>query len=222
LPPAPAKRYPQLDVVAIPRDTTVLHRPNTAARDDRRALAGLRGGDSRALDDLYAAHGALVYRLAVRILGDADEAEEVVQDVFVYAWRNAHRYENERGTLESWLVTLARSRSIDRLRARASRQRRAEGAAREVQPAPAADPLHDALVAERGARVRAALAHLSPEQRQALEIAYWEGLSHSAIAARLDVPLGTIKTRIRQGMLRLRAVLDGPQAGGDPMSPPRR
>jgi RNA polymerase sigma-70 factor (ECF subfamily) len=202
----------------------VRHHPDTAPQGDGRALARLRNHDPGALDELYAAHAGLVHSLASRIVGDGGEAEEVVQDVFVYIWQNSERYDAARGSLESWLVTLARSRSIDRLRARASRQRRAEGLAREATAAPAraSDPLHDALTHEQRARVRVALARLPADQRQALEIAYWEGLSHSEIASRLATPLGTIKTRIRQGMLRLRALLDAPAIVDDRAMPPPR
>jgi RNA polymerase sigma-70 factor (ECF subfamily) len=112
-------------------------------------------------------------------------------------------------------VTLARSRSIDRLRARGSQERRREGLARQVEvehdaQSRSSDPSRDAFDAERRERVLSALAQLPGEQRRALEIAYFEGLSHSEIAARLETPLGTVKTRIRQGMIRLRELLQQP------------
>jgi RNA polymerase sigma-70 factor (ECF subfamily) len=171
----------------------------------------LRARDPAALERLYRQHGGLVHGLALRILQDGAEAEEVTQDVFLYVWQHAERFDPARGSLASWLVTLARSRGIDRLRSRGSRERRREGLKREVDADLAAhepaDPLQHALAAERRTRVRRALALLPPEQRSALEIAYFEGLSHSEIAARLQAPLGTVKTRIRQGMIRLRDAL---------------
>lgn len=184
--------------------------PATAAADAR-LLAGMRSRDPRALDDAYRAYGGLVHGLALRVVRDAHTAEEITQDVFVYAWQNAERHDTARGTLAAWLLTLARSRGIDRLRSRQSQDRRVDGLAQEVA---AADPLVQpdalgSLVADEQARhARAALATLPPEQREALEIAYFEGLSHSEVAARLGAPLGTVKTRIRQGMLRLRGALD--------------
>jgi RNA polymerase sigma-70 factor (ECF subfamily) len=175
--------------------------------------AGLRGRDPRALAALYEQHAPLVHGLALRMLMDAAAAEEVTQDVFLYVWQQAARFDATRGSLAAWLVTLARSRSIDRLRARASQARRIEGLARTTtsELPPATGALDGMLAQERQGRVRSALAMLPAEQRQALEIAYFEGLSHTEIAARLGAPLGTVKTRIRQGMLRLRAAL-----GDDP------
>jgi RNA polymerase sigma-70 factor (ECF subfamily) len=178
---------------------------------EARLLAAFQAQDPAALDELYRLYGSFVHGIAVRVLRDAAAAEETTQDVFVYVWQNAARFDRERGTLASWLVTLARSRAIDRLRAHASQVRRVEGLAREVAAAPAVDsndPLSGVLQTETGRRVRAALKKLPAEQRQALEVAYFEGLSHSEVAARLATPLGTVKTRIRQGMLRLREILE--------------
>ena len=161
---------------------------------------------------MYGIYASLVHGLALRIVQDAAEAEEVTQDVFVYVWQQVDRFDAARGNLTSWLVTLSRSRSIDRLRSRGSQARRLEGLSREVEAeqagVPFADPLDAVLLAERQRRVRQGLATLPQEQRQALEIAYFEGLSHSEIAARLGAPLGTVKTRIRQGMIRLRDALE--------------
>lgn len=178
---------------------------------DAELLAFIRRGDVRALERLYAGHSGLVYGLALRILRNGDEAEEVTQDVFLYVWQRAERYDRSRGSLAAWLVTLTRSRSIDRLRAGVSRTRRVESLAQESNrfddAAPAADPLRRTLAAEERTRVQKALAALPSEQRRALEIAYFEGGSQSEIAARLGAPLGTVKTRIRQGMIRLRDLL---------------
>jgi RNA polymerase sigma-70 factor (ECF subfamily) len=190
----------------------VQHSTGPQGEGERELLAAIRAGDAAALDVLYRGHASLVHGLATRILQDDAAAEEVTQDVFLYVWQQIERYDPRRGNLASWLVTLTRSRSIDRLRARASRVRRVEGLARDAaaQPVPAVDPLLDLVLAERRGRVRRALETLSDEQRRALEIAYFEGLSHSEIAARLGAPLGTVKTRIRQGMIRLREALDEP------------
>jgi RNA polymerase sigma-70 factor (ECF subfamily) len=202
----------------------VVDRHHSTVQADGRILAGLRSSDPAALEDLYALHGPLVYRVALRVVGDAEAAQDVVQEVFVYVWRNAQRYDDARGTIESWLVTLARSRGIDRLRAEGSRKRRTEEFAQTLDVATgiADEPLQRLAAADTGRRVRAALAALPLEQRRALEIAYWEGLSHSEIATRLNTPLGTIKTRIRQGMLRLRELLDSRDTDGEHSTRPPR
>lgn len=178
---------------------------------DAARIASIGSGDLRVLERLYAEQGALVHGLALRILHHAAEAEEVVQEVFLYVWQQAGRYDPGRGSVEAWLVTLARSRSIDRLRAGASRERRHAGLARDSDSvhgaSPPPDPLRETLSHEARSRVQRALAALPAEQRRALEIAYFEGCSHSEIASRLGAPLGTVKTRIRQGMLRLRDLL---------------
>jgi RNA polymerase sigma-70 factor (ECF subfamily) len=167
------------------------------------------GKDQEALALLYDRYAGPVYGLALRILGEASDAEEVVQDVFAQAWQQAARYQPERGVVPSWLLNMARSRAIDRRRARAIRS-----PARPVAPpagadglAASTDPEADALTIERARAVRRALDALPTIQRLAIELAYFEGLSQSEIANRLEEPLGTVKTRIRLGMLKLRGAL---------------
>lgn len=176
---------------------------------DRLALSGIARGDAHALADLYDRHARRVYSLALRIVQDGAEAEDVVQDVFVQAWRQASRYDAERGTVAAWLLTMTRTRAIDRLRASQGRSRLAEGAASEPASDPTVPPDLLLLTAEQVVAVRAALKALPALQRVALELAYYEGLTHVEIAARLDEPLGTVKTRIRTAMLRLREALAG-------------
>lgn len=167
------------------------------------------GGDATALAELYDGTAPLVYGLALRILGDAGAAEEITTDAYMQAWRQAVRFDATRGTVVRWLLTIARSRALDRLRAAAGdRTRRAPlDAARHVRDG-GPGPEHVAVAGERRRRVRLALATLSREQREAVELAYFRGLSHSEIAAHLGAPLGTVKTRIRIAMDRLRAALD--------------
>src|SRR5262249_49186573 len=143
--------------------------------------------------------------LALRITRDPGMAEEISLDAFWQIWRQADRYQRQQGTLSSWLFTITRSRAIDRVRSAAAAKRtRAQdpGVMRPVDP-----PDDVAEVAERRALVREAMASLSVAQRAALELAYYEGLSHSQIAARLGEPLGTVKTRIRQAMQVMRKTL---------------
>jgi RNA polymerase sigma-70 factor (ECF subfamily) len=167
-----------------------------------------RAGDSEALARLYDRTAASVNGLALRILGDREAAEEVTVDVFLQAWRSATSYDPMRGSPLAWLLILARSRAIDRLRAGAA-QRRLDhpiDAAHGVAST-APGPEEDSAVAQRRRLVQEALARLAATQRQAIELAFFGGLSHSEIAAALDQPLGTVKTRVRLGMLRLREIL---------------
>jgi RNA polymerase sigma-70 factor (ECF subfamily) len=165
-------------------------------------LRRLAAGEQAALGEFYDLFAGLVNAVALRVLRDVAEAEDVVQEVFVQIWRQAARYDPGRGSPEAWVSTLARTRSIDRLRARVARTRpSAQGnsdLAASTNPPNAAETL----------AVRTALGELPAEQRRVLELAYFEGLSQTEIARRLDQPLGTIKTRTRAAMLRLRAALE--------------
>jgi RNA polymerase sigma-70 factor, ECF subfamily len=177
---------------------------------DQALLARMAQGDGDALAELYDRHARLVYSLAVRILRDGRDAEDVAQEVFAQAWRQASRYTATRGTAAAWLVTLTRSRAIDRLRARRARPETASDDAAPARVADAAPPIeHQLLSAEQIARVHAALDDLPLLQRVAIELAYFEGLSHVQIADRLEQPLGTVKTRIRLAMGKLRETLGG-------------
>ncbi len=165
----------------------------------------LAAGDQAALGEFYDRFAALAHGLCLRILRDAGEAEDAVQEVFVQVWRQAARYDRSRGTPEAWLCTIARSRALDRVRRRTARR---EDNAAEPPVVATETPRHEHALA-----VRKALAALSEDQRRALELAYYDGLTQSEIATKLGEPLGTVKTRIRTAMLRLRDTL-GPFQGG--------
>lgn len=169
-------------------------------RDERAGslLERIAAGEQAALGQLYDIFAPLVNGLALRIVRDTGDAEDVVQEVFVQVWRQASRYDAARGTPEAWLCTMARTRALDRLRRRASRREDTEDQA----PAPTDVPRNEERLA-----VREALQALSTDQRRALELAYYEGLTQTEIAARLGEPLGTVKTRIRSAMIRLRDAL---------------
>jgi RNA polymerase sigma-70 factor (ECF subfamily) len=162
----------------------------------------LQRGDQRALADLYDRYGGAVFSLVLRITRDRTVAEEVSLDTFLQVWRQADRFNASHGTLPSWLFTIARSRAIDRVRAAGAAKRIVGEESPTVTPMPQPEEVAD--LAERQRLVRDAVATLAPAQRTALELAFYEGLSHSQIASRLGEPLGTIKTRIRQAMLHLR------------------
>ena len=186
--------------------------PRQSREADAEAMRRMAAGDGGALAELYDRHGRAMFSLAVRILRDEGDAEEIVQDVFAQAWRQASRYDTTRGAVVAWLLMMTRSRAIDRLRARRG-QPPLEGdhpsALRNA--ADTAPPVDLALLtADDISRVRAALDALPDAQRMAIELAFHEGLTHTEVAERLDQPLGTIKTRIRAGLLRLRAALPSP------------
>ncbi len=181
-------------------------RPPAHPAADHDIIARVARGDGDALAALYDRHSRPVYSLALRVLGDTREAEEVVQDVFAQAWRQAARYDTSRGAVVAWLLVMTRSRAIDRLRARRGLQPLAGDSehALGVLSDPAAGPERAALSAEQRSRVRHALEQLPFVQRLAIELAFFEGLTHVEIAERLEVPLGTIKTRIRLGLMKLK------------------
>lgn len=185
-----------------------VHPPATPA--DRDLIAAAAGGDERAVGSLYDRYGGVLYAVAYRIVGQRADAEEVVIEAFTQAWREAPRFEAARGSVAGWLTMIARSRALDVVRARARRERITASAAADrpgVSPG-MSDWRPDAFSAlddaERRTRIREALETLSPPQRQAIELAYFEGLSQSEIAERLREPLGTVKTRVRLGMQKLR------------------
>ena len=168
----------------------------------------MAGGDEAALAKLYDSYRLILFGLLLRILHSRAEAEDCLQEVFLQVWRQASGFDEARGRPFTWLVTMARSRAIDRLRALSSRDRTVQDAARETVEE-TSDAVTDAIRSEQAAVVRKALEALPPEQRRVLELAYFDGLTQSEIAARLSQPLGTIKTRTRSGMTKLRELLTG-------------
>jgi RNA polymerase sigma-70 factor (ECF subfamily) len=161
--------------------------------------------DVSAFEELYDRHSRIVYALVLRILQQASTTEEVVQDVFFQLWRNAGQYQSARGPFVPWLLTLARNRALDHLRLKSERQRRREDQSEEL-PAIAHSPEYEKALDDkrRAERIRSLIGMLSAPQKKAIEMAYFEGLSHSEIANALQEPLGTVKSWIRNGLLRLK------------------
>jgi RNA polymerase sigma-70 factor (ECF subfamily) len=184
------------------------------APDDAALLARMSRGDERALGSFYDRWEGAVRAMVLRVVHEPAEADDVVEEVFWQAWRQAGRFEAGRASGGTWLLTIARSRALDRLRSlRRSRDDASldalldTGSTAEIHDAP--DPLEGAVLSERARVVRESLATLPAEQRAALEMAYLEGLSQSEIATRIREPLGTVKTRMRLAMIKLRERLGG-------------
>jgi len=174
------------------------------ALDDRNLVAAIARQQQEAFERLYERYQTMVYHLALKILTSRENAEEVVHDVFWQVWREADRYDVQRGSVGAWLATLARSRAIDTLRARRNDPIPEEDlASRPIGADPAENPEEVVSLGQQSGFVRAALDNLPAEQRLALEMAFFRGLTHAEIAAQLHEPLGTIKTRIRSAMLRM-------------------
>ena len=181
------------------------------SRDQERARTLLRrvaAGDERAFSELYDRFSGMLLALLIRMLRDRAEAEEVLQEGFLQAWRQAGRYDSSRSSVSTWLVMLMRSRAIDRIRSRQSRDR----AGRELAQEPRVDHtspegVGSVLHRERRSRLQIELDRLPPEQKEVLELAFYQGLSQTEIAERTEIPLGTVKTRTLLAMRKLRQAL---------------
>jgi RNA polymerase sigma-70 factor (ECF subfamily) len=167
----------------------------------------IAGGDQSALTTLYDSTSRLVFGLILRVVGDRATAEEVLLDVYTQIWRQAGSYDRKRGAPLAWMMTIARTRGIDRLRSSKGDLTREPLETSSEVTATTPSPEEASVASERGRLVRSALDMLSAEQREVIELAYYSGLSHSEIALRLNQPLGTVKTRTRLGMMKLRDTL---------------
>jgi RNA polymerase sigma-70 factor (ECF subfamily) len=166
---------------------------------DLATVTAMKAGDQSAMAELYDRYSSIVYAVALRVLGDTGAAEDILQDVFLQLWRNPSAFDSARGSLGAWLAVITRNRSIDALR-----RRRPETDIEDVIVSVAPDLAGEADRSRAAERVRGVLGSMSGPQRAALEMAYFEGLSHSEIATKTGEPLGTIKTRIRAGLIALR------------------
>jgi RNA polymerase sigma-70 factor (ECF subfamily) len=185
--------------------------PEQVQPSDVELLAAIARKDETALAELYDRYRIILFGLLVRILTSREEAEDVLQEVFLQVWRQAADFDEKRGRPFTWLVTLARSRGIDRLRNLAARQRVALAGAREPSEE-VSDAIADAFKSEQRTLVTTALEQLPEEQKGPLILAYFDGLTQSEIAAKLGAPLGTVKTRMRSGLMKLRELLGNQSA----------
>ena len=174
---------------------------------DNELLHAIARGDEQALAAIYDRYRLILFGLVLRILHDRSEAEDVLQEAFLQVWRRSSDFDESRGRVFTWLVTIARSRALDRLRVIGSRARLADEVVAYSPGEDVGDAAEDALKSEQGTIVRQALVELPEEQRRALFLAYFEGLTQTEISARLGEPLGTVKTRMRSGLMKLRELL---------------
>jgi RNA polymerase sigma-70 factor (ECF subfamily) len=199
-------RHPVADVISAASDGK-----QRRADEDAALVSALATDEVTALEQLYDRYSALVFSIALRVLHDHTVAEDVTQEVFLRVWRQPASFDPERGRFISWLSSVARNRSLDELR-KLTRRRGAEDQIEEAvlylpDQSRGEDPQEQAILAEERVRIRAALAELPPAQREVIELAYFSGLTQVEIAERTGDPLGTIKTRVRLGMHRLREAL---------------
>ena len=167
-------------------------------------IAGIRGGREAAMAQLYDRYSSIVYSVALRVLGDTGAAEDVMQEIFMQLWRKPESFDASRGSLAAWLAVIARHRAIDALR-----KRKPEADISDVVIALDFDLEEEAGRKLAIEKVRGALAGMPAEQRRAVELAFFEGMTHSEVAAKTGEPLGTVKTRIRSALQSLRKVMAG-------------
>lgn len=184
-------------------------------QDDDQLIAAVARGDHPALLALYDRHGRVAYGLAYRILGDAGAAEEAVQDAFLRVWRRASTFDPSRGVVRSWLLTIAHHCAIDLLRRRSGSPPVVAGLDEIAERQAVPDAWSDVSGRLESERVRGAVATLPADQRRAIEMAFFDGLTHREIAERDGLPLGTVKGRMRLGLRRLYGLLAEPEPGSD-------
>ena len=184
------------------------HDADLEAAPDPALVAAVAGGDETALSLLYDRFSGMLTGLAHRILGDASDAEEILQEAFIQVWKQARRYDSKRSSVSTWLVLITRSRAIDRLRSRKVKDRTLQAVQQEKKGTHTSPQgVGDVLREERGRRLNREMALLPPEQREVLEMAFFRGMTQSEIAETTGIPLGTVKTRSLLAMRKLRTAL---------------
>ena len=185
---------------------TVVPMPTSASSTHElpQLMAQVSAGDQQAFAQVYDLTSRNVFGIVLRVLRDHAQAEEVTQEIYLEAWQQAPRYDEKQGSVSAWLNTIAHRRAVDRVRSSERRTQRELRHVEQVPQQPQADPSVLAVANDEGQRVRAALELLSESQRTAVQLAYFEGKTQREVAEYLQVPLGTVKTRIRDAMQRLR------------------
>lgn len=179
----------------------------SGAKEDEQLIVRIAQGNRAAFGKLYDRFSTPLYSLALKMMASEAEAQDLLHEVFLSVWNKASQYRADRGSVFSWLMSQMRNRAIDRLRSRRRQGELLESNARELRPSGAASSAENAVTNERAKQVRAALAELSEEQQEVLQLAYFEGLTQVEISEKLEEPLGTIKARAHRGMARLRDIL---------------
>ena len=174
------------------------------AGSDVELIERLQRHDPQALADLYDRYGRLVYSLILRVVRDSGTAEDLVQETFLRVWNRAQGLDSNKGSIGPWLLAVARNRAIDYLRSAGGRERNAMEFEETDHPALYTDMEHDLITSDSARRIKTAMDRLSPNQRQVIELAYFEGLSQTEMAERMGQPLGTVKTWVRAALKNLR------------------
>lgn len=180
---------------------------------DRELMARIKARDASALSELYDHYNRLLFGLILSILRKREEAEDILQEVFTKIWQQAEKFDLERGTVYTWIVTLTRNRSIDRLRSKVYKEQKKQSTSLDDEDvfhplySDESDPLENTILTERAKKVHEALDQISEKQRKVLQVAYFSGMSQSEISEEFDIPLGTVKSRMRDGMIKLRELL---------------
>ncbi|WP_290966811.1 sigma-70 family RNA polymerase sigma factor [Gracilimonas sp.] len=176
-------------------------------------MARIKARDASALSELYDQYNRLLFGLILSILKKREEAEDTLQEVFTQIWEKAEQFDLERGTVYTWIVSLTRNKSIDRLRSKVYKEQKKQSTSLDNEDvfyplySDETDPLENTILTDRAKKLRDALDQISDKQRKVLQVAYFNGMSQSEIADEYDIPLGTVKTRMRDGMIKLRELL---------------
>ncbi|MFH5886037.1 sigma-70 family RNA polymerase sigma factor [Halalkalibaculum sp. DA3122] len=180
--------------------------------DERALVKRIKGGDTKALEELYELYKSLLFGMILSIVKKREEAEDLLQEVFMKIWEKAHTFDEERGNVYSWIVTITRNKSIDRIRSKGYKtQQKTSTSVNEpalTLEGDNFDPLETTIFSDRSELVKRALEKIPEEQREVIKVAYYGGMTQSEIAEHLDIPLGTVKTRTRQGMIKLKNILE--------------
>jgi RNA polymerase sigma-70 factor (ECF subfamily) len=189
-------------------------REDPARLADEELVVLAQRGDERAFEAIYDRHARVAFSLAYRLLGDRQGAEDLVQETFLAVWRLAGSYSPSRGSVRTWLLAILHNRGIDRLRTMSAMSRRQEALEREEALRGGPDASEEAIGRAEAGRMRAALAGLPREQLDVIRLAYYGGFTHQEISQMLEVPLGTVKSRMTLGMQRIRRQMVGPEVAG--------